>query len=76
MADFRNMGMGEPKENEVSNVNDKPKPKCDAERRREEILDTLLEGVAALRAGVDALSRRMDAVEREKAEAEPLKYTS
>jgi hypothetical protein len=59
----------------VSNVNDKPK--CDADqKRRDETLDVMMKGVSALCASVDGLSRRMDAFEREKAEAEPLKYTS
>jgi hypothetical protein len=59
----------------VSNVNDKPK--CDAEqKRRDETIDLMLKGVASLCAGVDGLARRVDAFEREKAEAEPLKYTS
>jgi hypothetical protein len=59
--------MSEPKDN----------PKCDADqKRRDETIDVMMKGVSALCAGVDAISRRMDAFEREKAEAEPLKYTS
>jgi hypothetical protein len=60
----------------VSNVNGKPK--CDADqKRRDETLDVMMKGVSALCAGVDALSRRLDSFDREKAEAEPLahKYT-
>ena len=51
------------------------KPTCDAaQKRRDETLDLMLEGVKALCAGADALKRRMDAFDREKAEAEPLAH--
>jgi hypothetical protein len=61
--------MSEPKDN----------PKCDADQKREEMIGVMLEGVASLCAGADALERRVDSFEEEKkkGEAEPLahKYT-
>jgi hypothetical protein len=48
-------------------VSNDDKPTCDAaQKRRDETLDLMLEGVKALCAGADALERRMDAFEESK----------
>jgi hypothetical protein len=64
-------------------VSNDDKPTCDADQKREGIINALAEAAAQLCEGVNALERRMDAfaespkAEAEPAEAEPLahKYT-
>jgi hypothetical protein len=68
------------KENAMSFGSEAPGTALAEQKRMDETLDTMLRCCTALQslcAGVDALSRRMDELEEcEKAEAEPLKYTS
>jgi hypothetical protein len=54
------------KENEVSNVNDKPK--CDAyQKRMDEKLDVVLEGIGAICETLEDFAHRVDAIERQAA---------